>query len=130
MDSDPPLNYDPVPYLEQCSEPWIRYNLKRIQGKENSKEFKELTQNPRIQALIDECITWPDPPLRRHNDAGHPIHKIELLADFGLDIRDEWIKALTNLIMEHRSEDGLFQSKNEIPERWGGKGTGELMWVR
>ena len=129
MDSDPPLNYDPVPYLEQCSEPWIRYNLKRIQGKENSKEFKELTQNPRIQALIDECITWPDPPLRRHNDAGHPIHKIELLADFGLDTRDEWIKALTNLIMEHRSEDGLFQSKNEIPERWGGKGTGELMWL-
>ena len=79
--------------------------------------------------MIDECVTWPDPPLKRHNDAGHPIHKIELLADFGLDNRDEWIKAISNIIIEHRSEDGLFQSKLEIPERWGGKGTGEIMWL-
>ena len=129
MDTDPSLNYDPVPYLEQSSEPWIRYNLKRIQNKENSAEFKELTQNPRIQALIDECVTWPEPPLKRHNDAAHPIHKIEFLADIGLDVRDEWIKALTNLIMGNRSEEGFFQSRVEIPERWGGKGTSELMWL-
>jgi hypothetical protein len=130
MASDPQLNYDPVTYLEQCNEPWIKYNLRRIQGKESAKEYKELTQDPRIQALIDECVTWPNPPLKRHNDAGHPIHKIELLADFGLDTRDEWIKAISNLILEHRSEDGLFQSKLEIPERWGGKGTGEIMWLQ
>jgi hypothetical protein len=129
MGSDPSLNYDPIPYLEQSKEPWIKYNLKRIQNKENSAEYKELTQDPRIQALIDECVIWPEPPLKRHNDAAHPIHKIELLADLGLDNRDEWIKAITNLIMEHRSEEGLFQSRIEIPERWGGKGTGELMWI-
>lgn len=129
MASDLPLNYDPVPFLEQCSEPWVKYNLKRIQEKENSVEFKELTMDSRIQGLIDECVTWPEPPLSRHNDAGHPIHKIELLADFGLDIRDEWIKALTNLILENRSEDGFFKSKVEIPERWGGKGTSEMMWL-
>lgn len=129
MATDPMLNYDPIPYLEQCNEPWIRYNLKRIQGKENSSEFNELTQDPRIQTLIDECVTWPDPPVRRHNDAGHPIHKIELLADLGLDTRDEWIKAIVNLVMEHRSEDGFFQSKTEIPERWGGRGTAEMMWL-
>ena len=129
MASDPPLKYDPVPYLEQCEEPWIKYNLRKIQGKDNSAEYKELSQDPRIQALIDECVTWPDPPLKRHNDASHPIHKIELLADFGLDTRDEWINAISNLVMEHRSEDGLFQSKLEIPERWGGKSTGEIMWL-
>jgi len=129
MASDPSLNYDTVPYLEQCNEPWIKYNLRRIQGKSSNKEYKELTKDPRIKALIDECVTWPNPPLKRHNDAGHPIHKIELLADFGLDTRDEWIKAISNLILEHRSEDGLFQSKLEIPERWGGKGTGEIMWL-
>ena len=129
MVTDLPLNYDPVPYLEQSNEPWIRYNLKRIQNKENSQEFKELTQDPKIQKLIDECVSWPDPPLKRHNEASHPIHKIELLADFGLDIRDDWIKAISNLIIEHRSEEGFFQSKIEIPERWGGKGNGEIMWL-
>ena len=129
MASDPPLNYDPVPYLDQCDEPWIKYNLRRTQGKSTTKEYKELTQDPRIQGLIDDCVTWPNPPFKRHNDAGHPIHKIELLADFGLDTRDPWIKAISNLLLEHQSEDGLFQSKLEIPERWGGKGTGEIMWL-
>ncbi|MBD3171275.1 hypothetical protein GF326_02260 [Candidatus Bathyarchaeota archaeon] len=128
MTSDLPLNYDPVPYLEQINEPWIKYNIKRIQNKENSNEFKELIQNPRIQSLVDECINWPDPPLKRHNDAKHPIHKIGVLADLGLDIRDEWIKALTDLIIEHRSEDGFFLSNIEMPEKWGGRGTGELTW--
>ncbi|MFC1803271.1 hypothetical protein ACFL0D_04815 [Thermoproteota archaeon] len=129
MATDLPLFFDPIPYLERCNESWIKYNLKRIQNKENREEFKELTQDPRIKALIDECVMWPDPPIKRHNDAGHPIHKIELLADFGLDIRDEWIKAISNLIQENRSEDGFFLSKIDIPERWGGKGKGELMWL-
>ncbi len=127
--SDLPLNYDLVPYLEQCSEPWVQYNLKQLQGKNTDKEFDTLCKDTRIQKLIDECVTWPDPPLKRHNDAGHPLHKIEMLADFGLDTRDEWIKALTNLILQNNSEEGLFQSRIEIPERWGGKGTAEQMWL-
>jgi hypothetical protein len=129
MGNEVSLNYDPIPYLEHSNDPIIQYNIKRIQNKENSSEFYELTQDNRIQALIDECVTWPNTTLKRHNDAAHPIHKIEFLADIGLDIRDEWIKAIANLILENQSEDGYFLSKVEIPERWGGKGTGELMWL-
>ena len=129
MANDLSLKYDPVPYLEQFDEPWIKYNLKRIQNKENSQEFKEMAQDPRIQKIIDECVTWPEPPIKRHNDASHPIHKIEFLADLGLDVRDDWIKAISNLILEHRSEEGFYQSKVEIPERWGGKGKSENMWL-
>jgi hypothetical protein len=124
-----PLHYDPIPYLEKRKEPWIKYNLNRVQNNENSDEFKELTRDPRIQGLIDEAVTWPDPPIKRHNDASHPLHKIELLADFGLDIRDDWIKALSDLILKNRSDEGFFQSKIDIPVRWGGKGKGELMWL-
>jgi hypothetical protein len=129
MAHDFPLYYDPILYLEERKEPWIKYNLKRVQNNENSDEFKELTRDPGIQGLIDECVTWPDPPIKRHNDASHPIHKIELLADFGLDIRDDWIKAVSDLILKNRSEEGFFQSKIEVPERWGGNGKGEIMWL-
>jgi hypothetical protein len=129
MTPDLSLNHDPVPYLEKCNEPWVKYNLKRIQGNKSDKEYHELTQDSRIHALIDECVTWPDPPLKRHNDAAHPIHKIELLADLGLDIRNDWIKAIANLITENRSEDGLFKSKLEIPVRWRGEGDDEIMWL-
>ena len=129
MEKDPSLKYDPIPYLEKCDEPWITHNLKRIQGRKNSKEFERLIQDKRIQKIIDDCVTWPNPPLKRHNDASHPIHKIEFLADLGLDIRDEWIEAIAKLILNNRSKEGLFYSKIEIQEKWGGKGTGELMWL-
>ncbi|MCK5669833.1 hypothetical protein KAI10_00480, partial [Candidatus Bathyarchaeota archaeon] len=81
------LRHDPLPYLDSSEEPWVRYNLKLLKGEDGSKEFTELSADPRIQSLIDECIQWPDPPIKRHNDAKHPIHKIEMLADMGLDIR-------------------------------------------
>ena len=123
------LKYDPIPFLESSEEPWIKYNLLELLGKDNSKEFEKLQNDKRVQALIDECIRWPDPPIKRHNDAHHPIHKIELLADFGLDTRDKWIKAICNLILDNRSEDGYFASKIEIPERWGGKGTWTMDWM-
>jgi hypothetical protein len=129
MAPDLPLKYDPLPYLEKRKEPWIKYNLNKIQNKENNDEFKELSHDTKIQRLIDECVSWPDPPIRRHNDASHPIHKIELLADLGLDIRDEWIKAISGLIERNRSKEGLFQSNIELPRRWGGKKNGELGWL-
>ena len=123
------LKYDPIPFLESSEEPWIKYNLLELQGKDNSKEFEVMSNDKQVQALIDECIRWPDPPIKRHNDAHHPIQKIELLADFGLDTRDKWIKAICNLILDNRSEDGYFASKIEIPERWGGKGTWTMDWM-
>jgi hypothetical protein len=124
------LNNDPVPYLESSEEPWVRYNLKLLQGEGAPREFQELSADPRIQSIIDECIRWPDPPIKRHNDAAHPIQKIELLADMGLDKRDQWINAICNLIMENRTEDGYFASKVEIQERWGGKGTWTMEWMQ
>lgn len=124
------LNHDPLPYLESSEELWVRYNLKLLKGEDGSKEFKELSADPRIQSLIDECIRWPDPPIKRHNDAKHPIHKIEMLADMGLDVRDKWINAICNLIMGNRTEDGYFASKVEIPERLGGNDTWTTEWMQ
>lgn len=123
------LKYDPIPFLEASEEPWVKYNLLGLQGKDNSKEFMEMSNDKRVQAIIDECVQWPNPPLKRHNDAKHPIHKIEFLADIGMDIRDKWIEAISNLVIQNRSEDGHFQSIVELPEMWGGKGTGELLWM-
>lgn len=130
MGLDEFLKYDPIPFLESSEVPWVKYNLLELLGKDNSKEFESLQNDKRIQSIIDDCIRWPDPPIKRHNDAHHPIHKIELLADFGLDTRDQWIKAICNLIINNRSEDGYFTSKIEIPERWGGKDTWTMEWMQ
>ncbi len=123
------LKYDPIPYLELSEEPWVKYNLLGLQGKDNSSEFEKMANDKRVQAIIDECIQWPNPPLKRHNDAKHPIHKIEFLADIGLDKRDKWIKAVCNLITQNRSEEGHLMSIVELPAMWGGKDVGELLWM-
>lgn len=123
------LKYDPVPFLEQSEDPWVKYNLLELQGKNNAKAFDAMSNHKWVQAVIDECVQWPNPPLKRHNDAKHPIHKIEFLADIGMDKRDRWIEAICNLITQNRTEDGDLLSNVELPEMWGGKGTGELIWM-
>ena len=88
-----------------------------------------MLEHPKIQELIEECKTWPSKPLRRHNDAGHPIHKVAILADFGLDSGDPGINDIVRRVMSNQSEDGSFQSLLEIPIRYGGKGTPEMSWM-
>ncbi len=94
-----------------------------------SKLKAEMLKHPKIQRLIQESKDWHITPLKRHNDAGHPIHKISILADFGLEINDPGISDIVSRILSHQSENGSFQSLLEIPERYGGKGTPEMSWM-
>jgi hypothetical protein len=88
-----------------------------------------MLEHSKIQELIRECKTWPDMSLKRHNDAGHPIHKISILADFGFELEDPGIHDIVSRVLSHQSENGSFQSLLEIPERYGGKGVPELSWM-
>jgi hypothetical protein len=113
----------------------VRYNtyinLKKISGNspDVSKVKTEMLRHPKIQRLIQESKTWHATPLKRHNDAGHPIHKISILADFGLEKNDPGISDIVSSIISHQSKNGSFQSLLEIPERYGGKGTPEMGWM-
>jgi hypothetical protein len=113
----------------------VRYNtyrfLKKL-GRNNPKVSglkAEMMRHPKIQGLIQECKAWPATPLKRHNDAGHPIHKISILADFGLELNDPGICDIVSRVLSYQSENGSFQSLLEIPERYGGKGTPEMSWM-
>ena len=86
---------DTIEYLLSSKQPWVRYNTQSfLKNQSNSKltEVKEETLNhPKIQELIKDSQTWPGYSLKRHNDAAHPIHKIAMLADFGLKAEDQGI---------------------------------------
>ena len=88
-----------------------------------------MLEHHKIQELIEECKTWPSTPLRRHNDAKHPIHKFAILADFGLELDDPGINVMVQRVLSHQSEGGSFQSLLEIPIRYGGKGTPDMSWM-
>ncbi|MFQ6053094.1 MAG: hypothetical protein ACE5OO_02535, partial [Candidatus Bathyarchaeia archaeon] len=113
----------------------MRYNtLINIMGlKEDEPEAveakEEFISHPKIRELITGCQRWPEPALKRHNDATHTIHKISFLADWGLTRYDQGVEKIVERISAHQSPPGAFQSKIQIPERYGGDGEPGLGWM-
>ena len=124
-----------IKYLMSTKQPWVQYNtLIHLQNKPTNnpgvkKHKKETIEHPKIQELINQSLTWPGYSLKRHNDAAHPIHKISMLADFGLTPNDPGINEIIDKILSSQSDDGSFQSQLEIPTRYGGSGIPEMSWM-
>jgi len=124
-----------INYLLSTKQPWVKYNtLVNLQEKPLNNPLvkeskKEMVEHSKIQELIKESKTWPGYTLKRHNDAGHPIHKIVMLADFGLKLNDPGMDEIIHKILSNQSEEGSFQSKLEIPIRYGGSGTPKMGWM-
>jgi hypothetical protein len=122
-------------FLLAAKEPWVRYNtLKFLLGKsENESDVKEakrdLLNHPQVTKLLNECIEWPDGPIKRHNDAAHLIHKIVLLSDFGLNKNDPLIPEIIAKIVSNRDPIGSFRSNLMIPKAFGGDGEPKLSWL-
>jgi hypothetical protein len=88
------LKADPTDWLLSEGEPWVRYRtlVDLLDLPEDDSEVvaarQAMLDHPKVKALIAEAATWPGYPLKRHNDAKHPLHKLAVLADFGLRADD------------------------------------------
>jgi hypothetical protein len=128
-------------WLLESDEPWTHYRtlLDLLDRAEDDPEVQaaraEMLAHPQVQALITEAAIWPGYPLKRHNDASHPIYKFSTLADFGLRADDpgpvlsevEGMAAGIEAMLAHQSPEGAFQSLVNIPKAFGG--TGEDLWT-
>jgi len=76
-----------------------------------------------------ETATWGDRPLKRHNDASHPIYKFSTLADFGVRHDDPGMAASIKAVMAHQSPEGVFQTVVNIPKTFGGTGEDTWTWM-
>lgn len=65
--------------------------------------------DPRLHALIEELLQWPGEPLARHNQAGHPLHRLVFLATIGLRRDDPGVDSIINRVLMHQHADGPFQ---------------------
>jgi hypothetical protein len=85
--------------------------------------------DPQIHAILADLRNWPGYPLKRHNDAAHPIHKLAFLADLGVVPTDPGMDTLLEKILAHQSPDGPFQVVMNIHPRYGGSGEDQLVWM-
>lgn len=106
-------------WLLASDEPWTRYRtLLDVVGRgaadsEAAAVREEMLEHPMVLELIERSAGWPGYPLKRHNDARHPLYAISTLADFGLTKEDLEIAEIAGSVMA----------------RFDGKGFMSLLWL-
>ena len=124
-----------IQWLLDSDEPWTRYHalLDLLNRPEDDPEVQtaraEMLAHPQVQQMMAETATWGDRPLKRHNDASHPIYKFSTLADFGVRADDTGMAAGIEAVMAHQSPEGAFQSLVNIPKTFGGTGEDTWTWM-
>jgi hypothetical protein len=127
------LNYSCLDYLKKSELPWIKYKISKKLNPNDCEQItnlkKILLSDGRITKILDEAKKWPEPPLSRHSDVKHIIHKICLLLDFGLDNQDNEIKEISEKILANQDDKGAFLSTILIPKAYGGADEPALQWL-
>lgn len=129
------MNEEWVHWLLDSEEPWTRYRtmVDLLGHSDNDSQVqdarKDMVTHPWIKGLIDEAKTWPGYPLKRHNDAKHPIYKLSTLADFGIKAGDAGLSAAIELVMSRQSQEGPFQVVVNIPKAFGGTNEDQWTWM-
>ncbi len=129
------MTTDLTQWLLESDEPWTRYRtlVDLLDRPEDDPEVQaaraEMLAHPQVQALMAEAATWPGYPLKRHNDAKHPLYKFSTLADFGVRADDPGMRTGVEAVLAHQSPEGAFQSLMNISQRYGGTGQDAWAWM-
>jgi hypothetical protein len=88
---------------------------------------REVLADPLVKRLVAEVNDWENqPPLKRHNDASHPLHKLVFLAELGVGA--EALAPAVESILAHQSPEGPFQVRSVLPPAFGGDGVERWTW--
>ena len=115
--------------------PWVHYRTRidLLSQQENEPEVQEarqaMVEHPQIRGIISDTSSWLDVVLKSHKDAKHPIHKLALLAEFGLTKDDAGMTEIIDQILAHQSDEGPFQILVNIPTHFGGTGKDQWSWM-
>ncbi len=124
-----------VGWLLACDEPWTRYRALRdlLDLPEDDPAVQvahaEMLAHPATQGLIAKVAAWPGDPLKRHNDAGHALCALSVLADFGLRADDPGMEGAVAAILAHQSPEGAFETLTNIAIAFGGDGSDSWLWM-
>jgi len=123
---------DTIQWLLDSGGPWTRYRTlvdlldRPTDDPEVLAARSEMVEHPQVRTLISKAAGWPGYPLKRHNDAKHPIYALSTLADFGLRAHDPGLQSIIDAVLAHQSKEGAFQCQMNVSPKYGG--TGEDTW--
>ena len=124
-----------IDWLLKSEEPWTRYRtlVDLLMVPESEPEVisarQEMLNHPHILELIEKAAAWPGYPLKRHNDAKHPLYAISTLADFGVKAGDPGMRLVISRVLEHQSPEGMLETQVLIPKAFGGSDKADWSWM-
>ena len=127
------MKQDILTWLLTSDEPWTRYRtLVDLLGLpeddcEVQRARRELLADPRIGHLLALARSWETRPLNGPLDAAHPLHILNVLAEFGVRCSDPGLDDLTGRVMAHQDAGGAFEALMEVHHRPGAPG--ETRWT-
>lgn len=115
--------------------PWVEYLTRKdlLGQNETDPEVilsrQRMVDHPLIKGLIEELREWPGYPIKRHNDAKHPIHKLVFLSELGFHKDDDHIDEIAGKVLDGTTEEGPIALKWQLYKRWMGRDGIEMMWA-
>jgi len=98
-----------------------------VEVDDENELLRETVADPLVKRLITEVNDWQNqPPLKRHNDAAHPLHKLVFLAELG--VGREVLAPAVGSILANQSPEGPFQVKSVLPKAYGGDDAEHWTW--
>ena len=128
------MNSDVVKWL-MTGPPWVRYRtLTDLPAPSDSHgdvaaSRQAMLEHSAIRALLSELSQWPGPALKRHNDAGHLLHRLVFVADLGLKAGDPGVDEIISRVVGMQSRGGAFQIKANVSPQYGGTGEDQTAWM-
>jgi hypothetical protein len=113
---------DPVPWLLEAGPPWVKLGVLRELLGAPDDDPAVLAARAALHAdpLVRECLataaSWPEPALRRRDDAKHPLQRLKLLVDLGVDRSLPELPRLVGRVLASAGSDGQLRSLVLEPE--------------
>lgn len=128
------MNNKTIEWLLQ-GEPWVEYHTRvdLLEQKPADPQVlsvrKAMLADPKVKALLAELTDWPGTVLSSHRSASQSFHKLEFIADLGLNVTDPPVRKIVAKVMKHQSKQGPFQLPTNVPVHFGGSGRDEWAWA-
>lgn len=121
-----------IAWLLASDEPWTRHRTlldldhRPADDPSTVDARAAMVSHESITTLLDQAANWPGYPLKRHNDAAHPLYALSTLADFGFNRSDPQIDDIAQAVLAHFDGDQFetllwlprFLTKEDDTEAW------------
>ncbi len=93
---------------------WVQYRTRRdlLDQPESLPSVQAAREamlaDPRVVEIVASLQNWPGPPLNRHKQAGHHLHRLAFLAEIGLRADDRGMSTIVERVLAHQAEEGAF----------------------